>query len=56
MAKVWLSKPNDQAAWLCDPFGGCPNCQGMLLLERVAPFVHLIAQTWQHLTPQGRLG
>jgi hypothetical protein len=45
----------DQAAWLCDEFGGCPNCRGIPLHERAAPFVNLMAQTWQRLNPHGRL-
>ncbi len=45
----------DQAAWLCDEFGTCPNCAGIPLHKRVTPFVNLMAQTWQRLNPQGRL-
>ncbi|MBE0699106.1 MAG: hypothetical protein IH586_19475, partial [Anaerolineaceae bacterium] len=45
----------DQAAWLCDEFGGCPNCRGIPLHERAAPFVNQMAQTWRRLNPQGRL-
>jgi hypothetical protein len=45
----------DQAAWLCDEFGGCPNCRGVPLHKRAPEFVNRLAQTWRRLNPQGRL-
>jgi hypothetical protein len=45
----------DQAAWLCDEFGACPHCAGVPVHERVTPFINRMAETWQRLSPGGRL-
>lgn len=44
----------DQDAWLCNEFGTCELCSGIPLDQRVAPFINLLAETWQRLAG-GRL-
>lgn len=51
---LWLYT-YDQNAWLCNEFGPCPNCRGIPLHERAAPFVNALAHAWRECNPQGRL-
>ncbi|MEI8206467.1 MAG: hypothetical protein WCG03_06275 [Kiritimatiellales bacterium] len=45
----------DQNAWLCNEFGGCKNCRGIPLHERVVPFINRLAKKWHSLNPSGKL-
>lgn len=45
----------DQHAWLCNEFGPCPRCTGIPLVERVVPFIEVLAATWRKTHPNGRL-